>query len=201
MWPLFLALLVVVGCSSKVKFTDKTRSGPVVVLGDSLAEGYQLEPEDSFVSILAERLDVEIVNLGKKGATTEESLPRVKAEVLPLDPSLVVIELGGNDVLQKVDQAKTRDNLQSMIDQVHAEKIPVLMLGVRGGLMSDKYEDMFEELVSQNEVAYVPDILDGILTSPGLRIDSIHPNKEGHKLIADRVEPVLGKLVDQLGLK
>jgi acyl-CoA thioesterase-1 len=199
-WP-FLCLLLIAGCSSKVKFTDKSRSGPIVILGDSLSEAYQLKPEFGFVALLGERLDVEIVNLGKKGNTTGESVPRVKEEVLPLKPSLVIIQLGGNDVLQKVDPAETRANFQKMIDEVHQESIPILLLGVRGGLMSDKFEDMFSELVSQNELAYVPDILDGILTSPGLRIDNIHPNKEGHILIADRVEPELKKLVDKLGLK
>ena len=181
-WPFLwlVTILLVGGCSSDVKFTDKERSGPVVVLGDSLAEGYQLKPEESFVALLGTRLDVEIVNLGLKGATTAESLPRVKEEVLPLEPSLVVIELGGNDVLQKVDPVETKANLQAMIDQVHEKKIPILLLGVRGGLMSDRFADMFSELASDNEVAYVPDILDGILTSPGLRIDSIHPNREGH---------------------
>ena len=199
-WP-FLLLLFLVGCSNSVKYTDQTRTGPVVILGDSLAEGVFLKPEENFVSVLSERLKVEIVNLGEKGITTAESLPRIKDEVLPLEPSLVIIELGGNDYLQKVDQTETRANLQSMIDQLHAEKIPVLMLGVRGGLMDDKFEDMFSELVAENELAYVPDILDGILTSPGLRVDSVHPNKEGHLLIADRVEPVLKELVNKLGLQ
>jgi acyl-CoA thioesterase I len=189
------------GCSSEIKFTDKSRTGPIVVLGDSLAAGYQLEPEESFVSLLGERLDVKIINLGLKGATTAESLPRVKKEVLPLKPSLVVIELGGNDVLQKVDQAETRANLQKMIDEVHEQEIPILVLGVRGGLVSDKFADMFSDLVSENAVAYVPDILDGILTNPGLRIDTIHPNKEGHMKIADRIEPELRELVEKLGIK
>ena len=199
-WP-FLLILFLAGCSNSVKYADTARSGPVVILGDSLAEGVFVKPEENFVSVLSQRLNVEIVNLGQKGITTAESLPRVKEEVLPLDPSLVIIELGGNDYLQKVDPAETRANLQSMVDQLHAEKIPILMLGVRGGLMDDKFDDMFSELVAENELAYVSDILDGILTSPGLRVDSVHPNKEGHIVIADRVEPVLKDLVDKLGLK
>lgn len=198
----WLCLLVLpAGCSNSVKFADRTSSGPVVVLGDSLAAGYQLPEGQGFVDVLESRLGVEIENLSKSGITTTESLPRIKKEVLPLEPSLVIIELGGNDALQKKDVAETRANLQKMIDQVHEEKIPVMLLGVRGGLMSDKFEDMFEDLASDNEVAYVPNILDGLLTKPGLRIDNIHPNAKGHQLIADKVEPVLAELLQKIGIK
>ena len=182
-----------------MKYADKPRSGPVVILGDSLAAGYQLEPNENFVAVLSERLGVEIVNLGRKGATTADSLPRVAEEVLPLKPSLVIIELGGNDVLQKVDLEITRQNLQKMIDEVHQAETPILILGVRGGLLSDKFADLFEGLSSQNNLAYVPNILEGILTSPTLRIDNIHPNAQGHIVIADRVEPVLKPLLQKIG--
>lgn len=199
-WPFVLLVILVAGCSRGVRFTEQARGGPVVVLGDSLAEGYELDPQESFVAVLGERLKVEMVNLGKKGATTAESLPRVKEEVLPLEPSLVILQLGGNDALQKKDPAETRANLQAMIEEIHAQRIPILLLGVRGGLLHDKFDEMFEELAKENQLAYVPDILDGILTSPGLRIDNIHPNKEGHKVIADKVEPELRRLAKKLEL-
>ena len=88
-----------------------------------------------------------------------------------------------------------------MIDQIHEQKIPILLLGVRGGLLKDKYANMYEELVEKNGLAYVPDILDGILTSPGLRVDNIHPNGKGHQMIADRVEPEFVALLKKLGIK
>lgn len=194
-----VAVFLLVGCSKSVRFADSPKSGPVVVLGDSLSEGYDIEKSETFVSVLSKRTGLEIVNLGKKGATTAESLPRMEKEVLPLKPSLVIIELGGNDALQKVDRALTKKNLQTMIDKVHATKTPVLLLGVRGGLFSDKFAEMYEDLASSNEVAYVPDILEGILTTPSLRVDNIHPNAEGHKVLADRVEPTLKDLLKKIG--
>jgi acyl-CoA thioesterase I len=198
---ILIGLFLLCGCGSgKVKFADQKRSGPIVVLGDSLAAGYQLQEGESFVDLLGKRLKVEMVNLGVSGATTGDSLPRVAEEVIPLKPALVIIELGGNDALQKLDLEVTRKNLQSMVDQLHANQTPVLVLGVRGGVLSDKFADLFEELASENQLAYVPNILEGILTSPTLRVDNVHPNADGHKLIADRVEPTLRKLVQQLGL-
>lgn len=196
-----LFLFILTGCSHSVKFTEQKKSGPVVVLGDSLSEGFSIPKEETYVAVLRERLGVEIVNLGKKGITTGESLPRVKEEVLPLEPGLVILQLGGNDALQKKELSETRANLQTMIDQIHEQKIPILLLGVRGGLLKDKYANMYEELVEKNGLAYVPDILDGILTSPGLRVDNIHPNGKGHQMIADRVEPELVALLKKLGIK
>lgn len=197
---LLLLLFLVQACSQEVKFTDAKREGPVVILGDSLAVGKDVPEGKGFVPVLSERLDLEIVNLGINGITTKDSIPRVEAEVLPLKPSLVILELGGNDVLGKIEPAETKVNLQTMIDELQKEKIPILILGVRGGALKDKLAGHFESLASDNGLAYVPDILKGILTSPTLRVDYVHPNDKGHELIADRVEPVLRELCQKLGL-
>lgn len=199
-------VLVVFGLSacsinSSVKYSDQKRPGPVVVLGDSLASGFGVEQGQGFVEILTPELGVEVVNLAIKGKTTAESVPRVSAEVLPLKPSLVVIELGGNDALQKVDPSTTKANLAEMIEKVHADKIPVLLLGVRGGLFSDKLADVYEELSEQYEVALVPDIMDGVFTKASLKADAIHPNAEGHKVVAETVRPELTRLVELVCLK
>ena len=111
----------------------------------------------------------------------------------------MIIELGGNDALQDVEPDVTQKNLQSMIDKVHATKTPVLLLGVRGGVFNDKFENMFEDLASSNDIAYVSDILAGILKNPGLKVDTIHPNAKGHEVLADRVEPTLRDVLKRIG--
>ena len=193
------SLLFLSGCSKNYQYTDTKKEGPVVILGDSLSEGVDIKTEETFVAVLSKRLGVEIVNLGKKGITTGESLPRIDKEVLPLKPALVIIELGGNDALQDVEPDVTQKNLQSMIDKVHATKTPVLLLGVRGGVFNDKFENMFEDLASSNDIAYVSDILAGILKNPGLKVDTIHPNAKGHEVLADRVEPTLRDVLKRIG--
>ena len=202
LWLLLIAAVFLFpACSPSIRFTEGPRTGPVVILGDSLAEGYDIEENENFVSVLSERLSLEIVNLGQKGITTAESVARVAEEVLPLNPALVIIELGGNDVLQKLDPASTKANLQKMVEAIQGEEIPILILGVRGGVLSDKLAEVFEDLADTHGLAYVPNILEGILTSPNLRVDNVHPNAAGHVLIADRVEPVLQSLLENLGLK
>jgi acyl-CoA thioesterase-1 len=166
----------------------------VVILGDSLGAGYGVKEEEGFVALLGQRLGISITNLCRSGITTAESVPRVKEEVLPLKPALVMLELGGNDALQQVDQAKTRENLAAMIREIQAEGIPVILIGVRGGVVSDDYEGMYEGLAREYETGYVADLLDGVLTSPELKLDHIHPNAKGHIRLADRVEPELRRV-------
>lgn len=182
-----------------MRHAQGVRSGPVVILGDSLAAGYEMPQGSGFVELLAQRTGVDIVNLGEKGATTADSLPRVEEEVLPLKPALVIIQLGGNDALQRIDPEKTKENLVKMITAVQAEGVPVMLLGVRGGLMSDKYAAMFSELAARYETAYVPDLLDGILTRPELKHDNVHPNAKGHQALADKVEPELRRVLRAIG--
>jgi acyl-CoA thioesterase-1 len=199
LWLLVVALLIG-GCSSpRVRHAEGKREGPVVFLGDSLGAGYGVGQDEGFVSLLEKRLGITITNLSQSGITTGDSLPRVKEEVLPLDPALVVIELGGNDALQRVDPAKTRENLASIIKEVQAQGIPVILIGVRGGVISDDYADLFEGLAAEYETGYVADLLDGILTRPELKLDSVHPNAKGHVKLADRVEPEMRRVWASIG--
>ena len=197
---LFLTLLALgCGAQGKVRHAEGKREGPVVILGDSLGAGYEVGEDEGFVALLEKRLGITITNLSRSGITTEASLPRVKEEVLPLKPALVMIELGGNDALQRVDPARTQANLAQMIEQMQAEGIPVILLGVRGGILSDGFEGMYSGLAEKYETGYVPDILDGVFSHPELKIDSIHPNAKGYAIVADQVEPELRRVWEAVG--
>ncbi len=171
----------------------------MVILGDSLGAGYEMTKGDGFVEVLGGRLGIEITNLSKSGITTGDTRPRVKEEVLPLKPSLVLLQVGGNDALQKVDPARTKENLAAMIEELQGAGIPVILLGVRGGLLNDDYKDVYKDLASTYQTGFVPDLLDGILTHPELKIDSIHPNAKGHQVVADHVEPELRRVLALIG--
>lgn len=170
----------------------------MVILGDSVANGYGLQEGEGFVELLSKRLGITIENLGKNGYTTGASVERVAKEVLPLKPSLVIVELGGNDALNKVELDTTRANLVQIIEQLQKEKIPILLMGVRGGIFKDKYYELYQELADEYQLAYMEDMLDGIMENPSLKLDAIHPNAKGHVFLADRVEPVLKPLLQKI---
>ncbi len=175
------------------------RPGPIVILGDSLAAGVGSRGgQRGFVTRLSEKLGVEIVNRGVSGNSTQDGLERLETDVLALKPALVILELGGNDFLRRMDPDQTFANLETMIRRSQQEGAAVLVLGVRGGILGRSRGDRFREVARRHQAAYVPDILDGVFAHPALMADSIHPNDAGHEKIAARLEPVLRRLLEKM---
>ena len=197
---LLAAFLAYRACAAPPVKNLSPRPGPVVVLGDSLAAGVGSKGmKRGFVTLLQERLGVELVNKAVPGNATGDGLERLKADVLDLKPALVVVELGGNDFLRQVDPDQTFANLETIVRRCQDSGAAVLVLGVRSGLLTDRRESRFRQVARGNGAAYVPNILDGVFGHPALMSDSIHPNDEGHRLVADRLEPVFRDLLRRLG--
>jgi len=176
------------------------RPGPIVVLGDSLAAGVGTKGQrNGFVTVLSQRLGVEIVNRGVPGDSTADGLKRLDADVLALKPALVVLELGGNDFLRRMDPDRTFANLETLIRRSQSSGAAVLVLGVRGGLLRDRRQNRFREVAERNQAAYVPDLLEGVFAHPALMADAIHPNDAGHRQIAERLDPILRRLLRRMG--
>ena len=173
-----------------------TAGQDIIAFGDSLVVGFGASPGNDFVSILSARLGQPIVNAGRNGDTTQTGLERLKADVLSQDPRIVILLLGGNDTLRKVPVEETFNRLAAMIDQIHQTGAAVVLVGVRGSLLGDKYEEEFEVLAEAKQANLVPDILSGIFGHPSLMADAIHPNNDGNLLMADRLEPVLRELLE-----
>ncbi|MEX0934887.1 MAG: arylesterase [Candidatus Paceibacterota bacterium] len=169
------------------------KNDTIVAFGDSLVEGVGATPGHDFISLLERTLDREIINLGKSGDTTESALNRID-EVLSYNPGVVILLLGGNDYLRQMPQEETEENLREIIGTLQREGVVVLLLGVRGGVLSDNYASMYSRLSQEYGTAYVSNVLRGLITNPEYMSDSIHPNDRGYERIAERVLPVLGGL-------
>lgn len=166
------------------------RSGPIVAFGDSLVQGVGATKGNDLVSLLSRKTGREIANLGVSGDTTAAGLARVNA-ALDLEPSVAIVLLGGNDFLRRVPQAETFNNLRQIVARFQESGAAVIILGVRGGILSDGYDKLYKELAKDTRSAYVSDVLDGLLGDSRYMSDSIHPNDRGYARIADRVYPVL----------
>lgn len=186
-----LASHLLAGCARDVPHA--TREGPVVAFGDSLVYGTG-SSGGGFVSLLEERIGRTIENLGVPGDTTAMGLARLD-EVLALHPSVVILLLGGNDFLRQVPQDETFANLARIIESLEADGVAVLLVGVRGGLIRDHFASRFEQLADQYGTAYVHDVLDDTLGVNGYMADQVHPNDAGYGVIADRIHPVLDRML------
>ena len=170
-----------------------TRDGPIIAFGDSLVYGTG-STGGGFVRLLAERLGTPIENLGIPGDTTADGIARLD-EVIERHPAVVILLLGGNDYLRQVPRDETFANLAKIIERLQADHIAVLLIGVRGGLIRDIFAERFEQLADRYHTAYVHDVLDDTLGVSRYMADQVHPNDAGYGVIAERVYPVLKKMV------
>ena len=167
----------------------------MIAFGDSLVEGVGSTDGNNFVSLLSKRIDLPIVNLGKSGDTTAQGLARIN-ELDQYHPKIVLLLLGGNDHLKKIPIAETFDNLGEIIENIEGRGAVVLLLGVRGNLIGDKFKAEYEKLRNKYQTAYVPDVLSGLFGDTRYMSDEIHPNDAGYAKIADRIYPVLFNLLN-----
>ncbi len=177
----------------------------LMVLGDSLAAGYGLPPEDGFTARLERALaeqghDVTVLNAGVSGDTTAGGLSRVDW-ALADDPDAAIVELGSNDGLRGLDPAKTKRNLAAILGRLKAEGIPVLLAGTKappnlGNEYASEFNPIFRELAEETDVALYPFFLEGVAARPALnQDDGIHPNARGVAEIVERILPQVEKLL------
>ena len=178
----------------------------VMVLGDSLSAGYGIEIEQGWVRLLQGRLDTRgfahrVVNASISGDTTRGGLARLDRALQEARPSIVIIELGGNDGLRGLALAETRSNLSAIIDAVVSHGAHVLLVGIRlppnyGPAYTKRFESIFVELAEQFSIPLVPFLLEGVALDQSLmQGDGLHPKAEAQPTLLENVWPYLEALI------
>ena len=159
---------------------------PVICFGDSLVAGIGAESADrTYVSWLQRLLGVRVVGFGAPGETAADGLARL-GELPQIRDALVVVTLGGNDVLRQVPWPETAGALEALFRDLQERGCLVAFTAVEGPLPGSRGR-RYRKLCRRNGVILVPDVLEGILTDPTLKADPIHPNGDGYRLMAERV--------------
>ncbi len=166
----------------------------IVAFGDSLVAGYGADEGKDFVSLLAKDIKQSIVNLGVDGDTTDQSLKRLH-QLDKYNPKVVILLVGGNDYLQKKDMTQAFENLSNIIESIQKRGAVVILVGIRVNYFIGNFDTQYEALVTKYKVAYVPDILDGIIGNQQYMYDSVHPNNAGYQRIFERILPVLQQVI------
>ena len=173
----------------------------IVAFGDSLTAGFGVEPDLAWPALLQERLGREgypyrVVNAGVSGDTTAGGLRRVDW-VLRAHPEIVVVALGANDGLRGQPVAAMEANLAEIVARLQGAGARVLLAGMRvppnyGAEYARAFRRAFAEVARRARVPIMPFLLDGVAADPRLnQSDGIHPNAEGHRLVAEHVWPYL----------
>ncbi len=183
----------------------KSENGVKTILffGNSLTAGYGLETEESFPSLIQDKLDslnldYEVINAGLSGETTSGGKNRLEW-VLNQKVDVFVLELGANDGLRGVPLSETRTNLQTIIDMVRQKNkdTKIVLAGMMippnmGKDYTTEFRTIFPDLAAQNEIQLIPFLLEGVAGNPVLNLeDGIHPTAEGQKIVANNVWVIL----------
>jgi len=179
----------------------------ILVLGDSLSAEYGLKRGSGWVALLeaklgAEKIAAKVVNASISGDTTSGGRARLAELLSKHQPSLVVIELGGNDALRGLPMAQTQDNLLAMVQMAQKVGARVLLLGMQvppnyGQSYAMQFARMYAQVAKTTHSALVPFLLKGIADAPDslkwFQADRIHPIEAAHSQILANVWPELKK--------
>jgi len=165
---------------------DRTRGEVVVAFGDSLTRGFGAADGEAYTDHLSDLLGSPVINAGSDGESTYGGLRRLN-QVLADEPDVVIITLGGNDILRRVSLEKTLENLRQIFERLQQAGAMVVYAAVDPPLIGSNWNAAVRNLCRQQGVLYVPSIMAGLWGDSERMHDSIHPNGLGYRLIAERI--------------
>ena len=191
-----LVAIIVVGCSEK---KSQIKIEKVLLFGDSLMSGYGL-PEDDHLSVVLEKslksdkYEIQIFNGSISGDTSSDGLDRIEDELSDTSYDLIIIGLGANDMLRRINPDQTKQNLEDIINIITSNNIKIILAGMiasptNGLNYKKKFDKIYPDLSKKFELELIPFLLKGVALNPSLnQADGIHPNEKGVLIIAETIK-------------
>ena len=201
---LFCSMMV----SASAQQEDPIIGPNLVVLGDSLAAGYQLPPGQSYpeklqLALNEKKIAAKIIGAGVSGDTSSGGLSRLSWSV-PEDTNAVLLELGANDALRGLPPEKTEENLEAIVTQLLERDIKVLLIGIlappnMGEDYAEAFNPIYQRLSDKYELPLYPFFLDGVMAEPGMTLeDGMHPNEKGIDVMVEKTLPLIEALIEDM---
>lgn len=189
---LAVAIFMLSACD-KTKEDEIPRGSQVLALGDSLTAGAGVTAEEAWPSLLAERTGWVVINGGVSGDTSGAALLRLPSLLEEHQPVLVLVTLGGNDMLRHIPKQETVANLEKIIALIKAQGAkPVLLATPQPTIAGAVFQhlsaaDLYREVAEAQEVPLIEDAVPDVLSDPQLKGDPLHPNVTGHALLSEKI--------------
>ena len=182
--PIFLIALLFAGCSSQPELSKLPPDSVILAFGDSLTYGSGAKRDESYPAVLSRLTGFEVINAGVPGEVTSAGLARLPDLLDEVQPQLMILCHGGNDMLRQQGMKAAEDNLRMMIRLAQQQGVSVILMSVpRPGIFlspPEFYEQVAEEMGVPIESEALPDIL----ADRSLKSDTIHPNAKGYAIMA-----------------
>ena len=195
-----LLLPLAVACGGAKKEAALPAGSRVLALGDSLTAPHGVKPGEDWPTLLVQKTGWFVINAGVSGDTSAGALSRLPALLDEHQPQLVLVSLGGNDMLRKVPQAQTVANLGSMLDLVKTRGAKAVLLAtpkpsIAGAVFNNlSAADFYAEVAKDKKVPLIKDALPEVLSDSALKSDQLHPNAAGHALLGEKIHEDLKKI-------
>jgi len=189
-----------VACSSGEKLAAVPTGATVLILGDSLSYGTGAAKGEDYPTLLAQRTGWDIINAGVPGDTSAEGLTRLPRLLEKYQPTLLMIELGGNDFLRNINISQTEANLRAIIQAAQSKNIQAVLIAipenqpVKAALGGLSDHPIYPKLAEENNIPLVEDIFSDVLSKNALKADYIHPNAEGYKMVEEQLRAALNEI-------
>lgn len=198
---ILVVFLVFIGCGEGHAPRPAVPAGStVVILGDSLSYGTGAKTEQAYPILLEKTTGWRIVNEGIPGDTSNGGLLRLPKLLEAHQPKLLIIELGGNDLLRQVPAKQVEENLKAIIQQGKSQGVQMVLVAIPEispfmaavGNLSD--HPLYARVAEETNVPLIADVFSEVLSDRALKADQIHPNALGYAEVAIKMEAALKQL-------
>jgi acyl-CoA thioesterase-1 len=192
----FLISLILISCSENNKLENVNK---ILLFGDSLMSGYGLKENQALSIILENDLketgyNIRVINGSVSGDTSGDGLYRIEEYTSGGDVDLIVLGLGANDMLRRINPDQTESNLRKIIEIIKTKNIKIILAGMKasptnGLAYKKRFDDIFPKLAEEYDLTLIPFLLKKVALNPKLnQSDGIHPNFEGAKVISETIK-------------
>ncbi|MBA3027121.1 MAG: arylesterase [Sulfurimonas sp.] len=171
---------------SKVHALDENAT--ILVLGDSITYGFGVNVNESYPSILEKLTKRRVINAGINGDTSKDALKRFPNILTDNSIKMMILCIGGNDLLQKIPLHTIRENIIKIIKMAKEKNIEVVLIAVPDfGMLGLSPLALYSDIAKEEKVYLIKGLLAEILSSQRLKSDYIHPNASGYKFMAEAI--------------
>lgn len=189
---LLAAVALLAGCGGGTpKVAKLAASDTVLAFGDSLTFGTGAKPEESYPAVLAQLIGRNVVRAGVPGEQTADGLSRLSGALDEHRPRLVIVCLGGNDMLRKQPQAAVESNLREILRTIKSRGMDAVLVGVPAPGLITSAPEFYEKLAREFRIPYEGKVVTSVLYRSELKSDPIHPNAAGYRRMAEAVAALL----------
>ena len=196
-----LFILILASCGgSAPKHTAIPAGATVLILGDSLSYGTGASLGEDYPTLLAKSTGWQIINDGVPGDTTAGGLERLPRLLEQHQPKLLIVELGGNDLLHNTHPSEVISNLKAILSHAKAQGIATILVAIPEisplkatfGNLSD--HPLYEKLATETSTPLINNVFSDVLSDRNLKSDQIHANAKGYAVVSEKISEKLRDL-------